>query len=297
MYRSITFTISMACLLIFTAVSAGGGTDYSKKKFERDKKWDGMSLVKANFSDAHLVGNSFRGAKLKGANFQDANLEAATLSDADCTEADFRHANLELATMQETNLTKANFEGLDLKRISFFKATLYETNLQKTKNWGDLNMADFRKADLRGASIVGARNASTAKWRDAIYDDTTVWPQGFDFEAAGAKKAENKKKETETPNARTVGQPEDKKTQPEPKRPQGAPTVAIIKTHLENFWGPPMQGGTKHAYDYKSIRFDDPMKRKFGTTDGGSIVIDTFPLTVVCEVTRTFTDGAVRKET
>jgi hypothetical protein len=298
MFRLIALAVSILSLLVYAAgLAAGEGKDYSKKKFERDKKWDGMSLVKANFSDATLVGNSFRGAKLMGANFQDADLGAATFGDADCTGADFRHANLELASMQTTILSKANFEGLDLKTVSFYGAYLDGANLQKTMNWGDLNKADFRKADLRGASMSGARNASTAKWRDAIYDATTVWPQGFDHEAAGAKKGESLKKEKDTPNAQTVDQPKDQKTPADPIRPEGAPPVAVIKSHLEKFWGPPMQGGTKHTYDYKSIRFDAPVKRKFATTDGGAVVINTYPLTVVCEVTRTFTDGATRKET
>lgn len=77
--------------------------------------------------------------------------------------------------------------------------------------------------------------------------------------------------------------------------PEGAPLVAVVKAQLEKFWGLPTPT-RKHNYDYKTIRFDAPVKRAFVAVNGQTVQIDTFPITIVCEITKTYYNGEVVKE-
>jgi uncharacterized protein YjbI with pentapeptide repeats len=65
--------------------------------------------------------------------------------------------------------------------LSLRKADLTETNLNKVDlSKADLSGADLRKADLHKANLCGANLSG------AVYDKETIWPDGFDPQAAGA---------------------------------------------------------------------------------------------------------------
>lgn len=51
----------------------------------------------------------------------------------------------------------------------------------------DMSGASMVSADLRGASLKGA-NLFKARLHGVLYDDATIWPDGFNPVAAGAKK-------------------------------------------------------------------------------------------------------------
>ena len=96
----------------------------------------------------------------------------------------------------------------------------------------------------------------------------------------------------------------DALTQPEgPATPVGQsaepPPEATIKAMLEkDMWGPPEQGGTKHAYNYQSLKVAPPREGNY-LTDGvpPNTQTSVFPVKVAVEVVRTFTDGTSKSET
>lgn len=81
------------------------------------------------------------------------------------------------------NFTKANFEGLTFELD--FGCTYRGANLKmcKISGGGDTGQ-DFSGADLRGANLRAVRTLAVARWKGAIYDEDTAFPDGFDPEAA-----------------------------------------------------------------------------------------------------------------
>ncbi len=81
--------------------------------------------------------------------------------------------------------------------------------------------------------------------------------------------------------------------------PVDGPVETTVKAMLEKgMWAPPQQGGTKHAYTYASFKYGTPRKGNY-RTDGTPANTDTtvYPVRLEVEITRTFTDGTVKKET
>jgi uncharacterized protein YjbI with pentapeptide repeats len=82
-----------------------------------------------------------------------------------------RWANLSGANLSGANLYGAYLSGADLSG-----ANLYGANLSGAY----LSGANLSGADLYGANLYGAN------LYEAIYNDLTRWPTGFDPQAAGA---------------------------------------------------------------------------------------------------------------
>jgi len=110
----------------------------------------GESLSRANLYRAYL-----REAKLRGADLREADLSEAKLGGANLYGADLRGANLSGAYLREADLREA-----------------------------DLSEADLSEADLRGANLSGAylggADLSGANLSGATWDDSTLWPAGFE---------------------------------------------------------------------------------------------------------------------
>jgi hypothetical protein len=112
-------------------------------------------LMRADLSGFSFIGANLRSADLKGANLQGANLLVASLQEANMHEADLRRANLHGA-----DLYRARPEGAKLQGANLCEAVL-------------------KGANLAGAILDGVRLEGA--WGDA----DTVWPDGFDWRAAG----------------------------------------------------------------------------------------------------------------
>ena len=95
---------------------------------------------------------------LTSANLPDANLYLANLTNANIPDANLTNANLYLANLTNANLTRAD---------------LYLANLTNA----NLTRADLTGANLTRADLTGAK-----------YSEDTVWPDGFDPDAAGCVK-------------------------------------------------------------------------------------------------------------
>lgn len=81
-------------------------------------------------------------------------------------------------------------------------------------------------------------------------------------------------------------------------KPSEAPPEATIKAMLEkDMWGPPLQGGTVHTYNYRSFKIAAPREGNY-LTDGipANTNAQVYPVKVQVEVVRTFTDGTSRQE-
>lgn len=92
---------------------------------------------------------------LQGANLSGANLPHHALG-GDLSGANLSGVNLDVADLKRTNLTGANLSGARL-------------------TWAILSGANLTDADLTGTNL-----------NKAMYDKNTIWPAGFDPEAAGA---------------------------------------------------------------------------------------------------------------
>ncbi|MBX2997544.1 MAG: pentapeptide repeat-containing protein [Caldilineaceae bacterium] len=96
----------------------------------------------------------------------DINLSNANLSEALLTRATLANANLSGARLSRTNFVSANLSGVNLTGADLTRALLQSS---------DLRGADLTDAILDNANFAGSR-----------YDDSTIWPEGFDVEASGA---------------------------------------------------------------------------------------------------------------
>jgi uncharacterized protein YjbI with pentapeptide repeats len=122
------------------------------------------SLLDEEVDIAELLGaevDGFMLAYLRGAELRGAYLNGADLFGVNLAEADLRGADL-----GASDLTSADLRCADLSGANLYGADLGDA---------DLRGADLRDADLRDAYVGGA-----------LYDGFTIWPEGFDMEAAGA---------------------------------------------------------------------------------------------------------------
>lgn len=77
------------------------------------------------------------------------------------------------------------------------------------------------------------------------------------------------------------------------------PPEEVVKAMLEKrMWGPPEQGGVVHAYHYQSLKIGEAREGNY-LTDGVPANTQTavYPVKVVVDVDRKFTDGVVKHET
>jgi Pentapeptide repeats (8 copies) len=135
-----------------------------------------VDLRKADLKFADLQGAILAGADLQGAILAEAQLQGAILAGAD-----LRGANLAGAELQGAILAEAQLQGAILAEAQLQGANLAGAELQ------DANLAE---ADLRGAFLGAARLhgafLSGAHLQDAYADVQTTWPEGFDWQLAGA---------------------------------------------------------------------------------------------------------------
>lgn len=167
------------------APAVAKGKDFHDKDLT-GKDFRQASLNAADFSDAVLKGADFFQASLKGAIFKGAILNSTRFGDADLTGADFSGTTGDPGFRGAT-LNGTNFEGVKFclsepgDKCKCRGANFRKTILSGTSFNCDYTGADFCGANLRGLGMVG----STSSWKKALYDDDTVFPEGFDPKEAG----------------------------------------------------------------------------------------------------------------
>jgi len=154
-------------------------------------------VSRGNLKGAHLEGANLDDANLKGATLADAHLEGASLDFANLQRANLQRAHLEGAYLQHAQLAgadlgMANLEGALLGGAHMEGAHLHGANLKGAwLQWSILEGADLKKANLESAQLWGTNlrgaNLDGAQLQGATYDADTVWPDGFDWKAAGVR--------------------------------------------------------------------------------------------------------------
>jgi hypothetical protein len=139
-----------------------------------------VNLKEANLKQSNLRHSILNGADLSQANLNESNLSEARLEKANLYGADLSNANLNGAHFNQANLGDANLSGSNLSWANLIEAdlrgaNLYEANLREAK----LHGADFRGADLRWVKL-----------REALYTNTTRWPDDFNPDQKGAIRIE-----------------------------------------------------------------------------------------------------------
>jgi hypothetical protein len=119
-----------------------------------------LYLARVDLRGAFLDGARLSNTSLRHTNLARAVMRGVDLRGSDLKDADLREALMDRAQMTGTNLSGAHLQG----------ATLHEAVLEH---------ADLTGADLRGANFHDA-HLKGADLKDAKWDDTTVWPDGFD---------------------------------------------------------------------------------------------------------------------
>lgn|GEM_PF-446104 len=122
---------------------------------------DDLCLDEAHFADAHLRNTSLIRASLVGADFSRAAMMCAYLDQARLMRCNFR----------ETRPFYASFVGAFLQGADFSDA--------------DVHGARFTRANLCGANLRFARYEE-CDFQQAIYDEQTRWPEGFEPQRWGA---------------------------------------------------------------------------------------------------------------
>jgi uncharacterized protein YjbI with pentapeptide repeats len=110
---------------------------------------------------------------LAGETWDEANWVAAWLPGSDMSKGSFVHATLKAANLTGAKLAQADLSGADLRDALLDNADLTGASLAKA----DLRLTSLKSAALAGADLTGA-----------LYDEKTVWPDGFDPVKAGAVK-------------------------------------------------------------------------------------------------------------
>lgn len=161
---------------------------------ERQPDWLNVSytdLRRADCDGLWLHHINFDGACLEAASIYQINLTKASL-----IAANMRHVELGTSILHQSRCIEADLRGArmvraDLREADFSGADLREANLRKARGHGTkFTGADLRLADLRGTDLTSA-DLTRAKLEGALASDVTIWPTGFDIQAAGVVMVED----------------------------------------------------------------------------------------------------------
>lgn len=152
--------------------------DLTGIRLER-KDLRGFYLYGKILKKAVLVSTDLRSATLSWANLSDARMHSARLGGAIMNNATLTRAKLDNANLEAAILTEARMLGASLAGATIVDADLSSVFLP----FGDLKGAHLEGASLAGATLTGAdmSNASVdedTSFAGAVYDKTTVWPEG-----------------------------------------------------------------------------------------------------------------------
>lgn len=135
--------------------------------------WDGKQMV---LSGGQVI-LTVDAETLVGSDLSHRTLDWAYLPDADLRRVNFFRAGLSGANLSCTNLCGANLERANMMAANLMGATLGDAYLASTTLVGArLQGADMRFAVLQDTILRYAR-----------YDETTLWPEGFNPQDAGTK--------------------------------------------------------------------------------------------------------------
>jgi hypothetical protein len=149
-----------------------------------------LDLSYVDLRGANLYGAQLDSAILVGSHLEGADLERAYLRGASLSKAHLEDALLVRAHLVGAVLSRAHLEGARLVQADLRNAYLMAAHLEGARVAG----ADLRSAQLNGAHLDDASlsdaDLERAELAEASYTDGTVWPEGFDPRARGARRRE-----------------------------------------------------------------------------------------------------------
>lgn len=129
--------------------------------------FDNSTIQNAALTKLELESISFEGANIENSDFSGSDLYGATFRQAKCDSCKFVDAD-----MRSSSVFDAVFRNSDMRGASFA--------LDNTGCPVLLVGVDFSNSNLDGADFTGA-----------IYDDTTIFPDGFDPASRGLRSKES----------------------------------------------------------------------------------------------------------
>ena len=184
-----------------------------------DPAWQ-VNLEASNYMDADLSNQTFKGMYMPGSNFAGAkffqtemekvrmfgsnfykselrdvkltgNLEGCNFYSADLTGADLERAALNGSNFTGAVLKNASLQGARLREANLSRADLENANLEDADLWGaNLNRAYLSGANLKAANLECAFLENTIL-ENIVWDELTVWPEGFAPDSGTNEKEEN----------------------------------------------------------------------------------------------------------
>ena len=181
--------ISLVGLMVNTRFNQWGRLQYYREKI-------GKKLQKLGyFSNLNLEKANFNMSKIWMVSFESSNLEQAKFVESNIYRSNFKGANLKKVDFTNASAEKNNFSNCNMREANFTNANMSSCNLDRTDLRGAdftnavLEFAIFKHADLRGADLERAvfetginTFDSKPKFKHAIYDNSTRFPEGFNHE-------------------------------------------------------------------------------------------------------------------
>ncbi|WP_328924056.1 pentapeptide repeat-containing protein [Streptomyces sp. NBC_00190] len=162
----------------------------------QDRRPDWLNLSYTDLRRADCDGLWLHHMNFDGACMEAASIYRVNLTGASLIAADMRHVELGTSILHRIRCIEADLRGArmvraDLGDADFSDADLREANLRKARcHDAKFTGADLRLADLRGTDLTGA-DLTRAALEGALASDLTLWPVGFDIQAAGVVMAED----------------------------------------------------------------------------------------------------------
>lgn len=181
-YRSVSaITVSWIIFSIIFVLLLGNSTLYWRLVTFAITDQTIEQIQYTTFQDADFRFVNFSGADLSNTNFYEVNFTGANLSKANLSKAEWPGSNLFDADLTGAVLVDAYLTDINLSKANLISADLEGANLNNA-NLSDANFTavNLKNARLAGANLSGA-GLTDAKLQGARYDETTVWPNGFDY--------------------------------------------------------------------------------------------------------------------
>jgi cell division protein FtsB len=115
-------------------------------------------------------------AKEKYGDMSGLDLSSAKAKDAYWARVDFSYADFYKAELQGASFRNAILNDAQFRESQLQNGVLIEA---------DCKGANFKMADLSGADFTGAKNLDAAKFNQTIYNDATIFPEGFNKQHKG----------------------------------------------------------------------------------------------------------------
>lgn len=151
------------------------------------------------------------------------------IGETNFAEWDLYRQNLGFQTLDGSDFSQANLSYANLSSTSLKGANFHLANL----SWANCFKADFSEANLCGTNLTAA-TLSEANFLNAVYDDQTHFPEGFDPLTSGAKLQAQPTEATPEPDPDSQTDFLDESSESFSEEPLQSPHSSLIFETAEN---------------------------------------------------------------